>query len=328
VRPADADGFVHSPSSEAATRAQNALDILTTLITKLTNDLKSPVPDTLRDDLRSAAQFGVSGSYVFSDSPDLLTRANATLTALNARATAAKAASSPTDIARAVFGNDFLLLPEFVPTATAQLQQALATPPQADTNAPRRWLQQLARVRPPLGKWRSLWMYAGALGVAPPKLDLIQLPQNGARWAALDFQQSQPPPSGTLSMALHRPVAPAASQPWVGLLVDEWNEIIPTPTEQTAVAFRFANPGAEAAQAVLLAVPPGNAPNWSLESLVGIVRETLTLAKIRLVAGEQLDSLRPFLPAMFVAENMANETISTDFTATEVAEPIVNAVPV
>ena len=97
----------------------------------------------------------------------------------------------------------------------------------------------------------------------------------------------------------------------MGLLVDEWNEIIPFPAEQTALAFHYDDPGAEAAQAVLIAVPPTDAANWDLETLLDTLNETLDLAKLRAVDGELL----PFgqlLPAIYMASNPRTDTVSTD----------------
>src|SRR5262249_20325861 len=149
------------------------------------------------------------------------------------------------------------------------------------------WLQQAARVRAPLGRWRRLRLFGEALGAPAATFDVAQLPHvDGARWVALPFtNQADRPPGGRVSLVLHRPVTPAVTDPWYGLVIDEWPEVIPNAIEHTGLAFHYDDPGAEAAQAVLLAVPP-DATKWDFDSLAAIVNETLDLARMRAVDGE------------------------------------------
>ena len=110
---------------------------------------------------------------------------------------------------------------------------------------------------------------------------------------------------------IHHAARPSASLPWAGLLLDEWSELIPARGEDTAIAFHYDDPGAEAAQAVLVAVPPTQATAWDLTTLLDILNETIDLAKMRAVDSELL----PFgqlLPAIFLATNPSNDTVATD----------------
>jgi hypothetical protein len=122
-------------------------------------------------------------------------------------------------------------------------------------------------------------------------------------------------------MILHRPDKAATHHQWAGFLVDEWNETIPASTQATAISFRHETPIAEAPQAVLLAVTPAANTAWDTEMLIDCVRETLSLAKIRAADGALLGGLRPFLPAICLTGNTANETISTNFLTAIIAEP-------
>jgi hypothetical protein len=167
-----------------------------------------------------------------------------------------------------------------------------------------------------LGRWRSLWIRAQALGAAAPALEVAQLPP--AAWAG---RTASTIPSGTLSLIVHRPTAATPAHGWAGLVVDEWNETVPTPVQHTALSFRYQAPVAEAPQAVLLAVPPAPGAAWDPEALVDTVRETLTLAKIRAVDGSLLNGLRPFLPAIFLTANTANEAVSTNLLGTLTDDP-------
>src|SRR5213079_2794743 len=186
-------------AADAAARAGAALQQLTNAATALgqavlpvktkLDDLAHPAPTAaeitaLRTALMHAAAFGVAGAYPASDADA------AGLVAIGAavgRELAARKAAAPSlsvsgataivgaaiEAAQAVFGRDFL----FLPRVTATLPAPLAASVIGDANLPRQVLQQLARVRPSLGRWRSMWLYAQALGAPAPSLEVVQLPQ-------------------------------------------------------------------------------------------------------------------------------------------------------
>ena len=123
-----------------------------------------------------------------------------------------------------------------------------------------------------------------------------------------------------LSLVLHRLAAPTPDEPWVGLLMDQWAEVIPPRAPTTGVTFHFDTPGAESPQAVLIAVPPANAESWELDSLTAILRETLDLAKLRAVDGDLLGALGQLTPAVYLAANAANDAVSTNFAGSLVSD--------
>ena len=219
-------------------------------------------------------------------------------------------------------------LPRFEAPAAAELGNAMAHGQAAafiDAGAaPRRAaIRQFelvaARVRPPLGAWRRLEITGGALGARDLPRRVAQLPYDAtARWAALPFaDEASRPRAGLVSLLLLQADAPAVTVPWSGLLLDQWVETIPSPTEQTGIAFHYDDPGAEAPQAVLVAVPPvEHAKAWRLEWLLGALHETLDLAGIRAVDGEQLGELGQLLPAICLADSSEEVTVRTEFFET------------
>jgi hypothetical protein len=330
-------------AAKAASRAQDALgrlkaaaealDQATTPVAAAAADPALP-PATaaqltkLRTALRTAASFGVAGCYPSSEAgaAELLALAVAAQKELGTRQAAAPplTASDPIalvaaagDVAGAVFGRDFRFLPQLVAPA---LEEPLAGSAAlvGDPALPRQALQQVARVRPSVGRWRSLWLYGQALGTAAPSLEVAQLPSASA-WAGRPGAEIA---QGTLSLIVHRPTNASPKTGWAGLVVDEWTETVPSAVQHTSISFRHEAPVAEAPQAVLLAVPPTDTPIWDVETLLDTVRETLTLAKIRGVDGPLLQSLRPFLPAICLTGNTANETVSTDLLGSIVAEAV------
>jgi hypothetical protein len=219
----------------------------------------------------------------------------------------------------ALFGRTLRVLLSFTAPAAPELEQALEGRSAllgGDGNAPQRFLQQAALVRPGVARWRQLALYTGALGVDGPQLDLMQLPfLPGETWVGLPFGTGAPPSSGRASLLALSPGGSALSpsDTWRGLLIDEWVEIIPNRTESTGVAFHYDNPGAEAGQAILVAVPARTGNNWLLDDLVGAVDETADLVKVRGVDAQLLD-MGQLLPAIFFSENSQSQhTASTSW---------------
>jgi hypothetical protein len=302
--PAPADTRV----ANALTSFQNALGALSAANT----------PALLRDTLQGASLFGIGEAYPSTDDASLAAQAAGVVSEMKRRVAAATApGQTDAAIATTLFGQKFLFLPAFQLPATpaAELGLAIAQGPTL-VDSPHdfpRWMQQAARVRPALDAWRRLMLYTGALGQAPAQFDLAQLPfQAAARWAALPFAANRPP-AGLISLALHRPVKPAVSQVWAGLFLDDWTEIIPDDVETTAIGFHYDDPGAEAGQVVLLAVPPADAESWDIGTFANILNETADLAKIRAVDLELLPLLGQLLPAVYLATDLEDNTITTNF---------------
>ena len=340
VIPADASTatLAQDAAADAAARAQAALAQLSSAAAALGQALTAvtgagPGQTTaaqlaaLRAALEQAAAFGVAGAYPAgdADASALAALAPGIHQELSARQAAAPPAgqsdpgalaAAATQTAQAVFGRDFLLLPRLdAGDLTAPL--AASATLVGDPNAPRKALQQLARVRANLARWRTLWLYGQAFGAPAPVLEVAQLPP-AAAWAG---RPGADVASGTLSLIMHRPSSAAPGGGWAGLVVDEWTETIPSATADTALSFRYQSPVAEPPQAVLLAVPPSATATWDTDTLFDTVRETLTLAKIRAVDSSLLDGLRPFLPAIYLSSNTANDTVSTSFLGSIIAEP-------
>ena len=108
-------------------------------------------------------------------------------------------------------------------------------------------------------------------------------------------------------------------------MLAEWPEIIPAVEEEAGAAVQFDAPGAQAPQAVLLAVPPDAQPNWSYAALERTLLDTLRLAEIRALDLSQLGDFGQLTPMTFLAENTAGATISTTFAGLLVADATLGA---
>jgi hypothetical protein len=240
------------------------------------------------------------------------------------------------DATSTICGGGMPFCPTFMPPAPAELANALTHADDATfidgdpvnrRAAVRDFERVAARVRPPLDAWRRLEVLGGTLGGDPLPRAVAQLPyEPAARWAALPFaDEAARPKAGRISIVLLRAMAPPVTTAWAGLLLDGWTETIPLPTEQTGLAVHYDDPGAEAPQAVLLAVPPvPNVERWQLEWLLQTLKETMDLAQIRAVDGELLGEMGQLLPAIFLADSTDDVTIRSSFKSAVAREPVLN----
>jgi predicted nucleic acid-binding Zn-ribbon protein len=190
------------------------------------------------------------------------------------------------------------------------------------------WLQGLARVRPRLHTWEVVRSLADALTDTSLDMAPVQVPfRNEDRWLAVEFPVKDPLDatktfgisSDTLSITAHGATAFNAGVAQRGILLDEWSEDIPTASETTGISFRFNQPNAVPAQALLLAVTPEETGSWGWDALVGTLNDTLARAKRRAVEPAQLEAtgnvewnaLAPALVAEFSALEQAD--VSLDY---------------
>ncbi|MCP4338317.1 MAG: hypothetical protein GY799_05380 [Desulfobulbaceae bacterium] len=301
--------------------------------------------DNLHRCLCDAAQFGTASIFPAplgeEGTKELIDRGRNALIELERRRTAAGAEPDPIQQIKMIFGRDFTILPSFQPVDSDNLlEEALVQEPEMGSDpedAVSSWLAQVFRVRKSLGEWRRLTIYAHAMEGAINRPVIVQLPSIAEEsWAALpSFVSGKTGISGgRVSLALYNSSAalPAADERWTGLLLDEWVELIPNAREDAAIVFHYDSPGAEAPNAVLIAVPPSSneqdAPSdtcapWSKELLFEILGQTLENVKIRGADGEchrtnhegvneivshslyNIDE--PILPMIFIPDNIAEE---------------------
>lgn len=284
--------------------------------------------------LLAAANLGVAAAAPALDPAQWATQAAAASVELNSRIAALDSlaagfnrtgASSDAqrdfDISRlqAIFGQHFLVLPTLDSTISAQWDQLWSNSlalQSGDSLASLTWLQRMARVRPSVSRFYQSIVCAESLtGLTMPALNVAQLPFNsGDLWVAL--AKSPAAATSRLSLVAFAPQPHASGAPVAGLAIDEWVDVLPSPQQVTGISFQLEDPTARAPQTILLAVPPDNFPEWTLESLEGTVLEALDLAKIRAVDPDALTNLGHYLPALYFAYNAgaaAPEAVSTDF---------------
>ena len=304
-------------------------------------------PDTadlekLRDAILRSASFGVAGAVPLSaggDSPAdhqaLLAQANSIRNELAGHATDLDKLAqgfvplqTPNETRRdhavarlrAVFGKAFVVLPRFAAAEPDELAKALADSDKVqdgDPFASITWFQRMARVRDGVARLNQALTYSQALGSGERlTLSVAQLPYSeNDRWAGLPLKDGKSLPGGKLSLVVQATKPVDMHKPLAGLLVDEWVEVVPNPTETTGIAFQYDQPNAAPPQTILIAVPPDLDSPWTVWSLQQVLLETLDLARIRAVDPDVLGEVGHFLPATYFAYNTAgDDSVSTDFT--------------
>lgn len=220
---------------------------------------------------------------------------------------------------KAVFGNDFAVLPRFKleTSAAKEFGKAMAASSSVQGVGPlaaRNWFLKYARVRDPLSRLSIAVHLAEAVtGGIRLGLKVAQLPfAEDERWVGLPLEEGKPAAPGKLSLVIQSEENFDPSQPLSGLMVDEWTEIIPGSQETTGIAFQYNPPDSCAPQAILLAVPPKAGVDWSVSGLHRVLAETLDLAKLRTVDAQSLFETTQYLPATYMAFNAKGDAVSTD----------------
>lgn len=291
--------------------------------------------------LRAAADAGVPFAFPLPGDDALLGQAKSVDAALEAalvRAAALEDDSNAVGLAppqqadllirsaQEYLGADFRVLPLFAFPNAADLAAAeaardsiltVARAGAADADPVGETITSVAQVRGAVHRVHRLRLMHELATGGVLEAAALQLPPR-----ADDVWLAGPLPAGwemfndTLSLIQLRPQAfnPAGKQ--CGLLIDEWVESLPRKTEVTGLAFGFDQPDSAPLQAIMLAVADEDAQQWDWDALVGIVRETVTRAKLRAVEPDKLDTvsgLTTLLPATLAEFSTSLGGLSLDF---------------
>lgn len=221
-----------------------------------------------------------------------------------------------TEAARLLLGNELVVLPLFAahPEGVPELVAATASPVESDPLAIESWLQSIARVRAPMQAWDTLAAYHNWLRDAFLDFVPVQLPHTpGAKWIGRRFDDTVRA-DDLVSIAIHDVPASFAS-PMAGLLIDEWTELVPSPTETTGIAMHINRPNAVAPQALLVAVAPRRSGQWAWSDLIAILHDTMDRARLRAVEPDDIKSpYFQFLPPIVTAFDDSMLTAATKFS--------------
>ncbi len=283
---------------------------------------------TEEDEAISFTQQAVSvAAVIIAESARRAQSAGDFLAQHDAAATAADRVKALQASAQALLGDDFLVYPEFrLPAAQGdELANALAESQSPNFFAPLAslqidfpvdtWLYGIARVREKLEAWEQIIMFSGALGGPEPELTPAQVPNvAGVPWLALEFPADVKLDQDRLLYTAHFSSPFVKTDRQCGLLIDEWNEVIPAADATTGVAFHYDRPNNEAPQSMLLVTPTVFRGAWEWEDVVDAVLETFDFAKLRAVEPVHIDQTpyARFLPATVKVWTASQLTISAN----------------
>jgi hypothetical protein len=194
---------------------------------------------------------------------------------------------TPRDRFRALFGGELPGVVTFAPRDPQMLASATSPPPASllagDPLEPDAWLDASGRTHLNTAALAEVLVRQNIATGASSRLLIAQAPwKEGDRWIATAFtSKSNEPPSGRLSVFMHAPAGLNPTEHVGGLLIDSWTETVPASARDTAMALRFNNASTRAPQVILLAVSPNMSQPWSTTTLVNVLQETLTLARLR-----------------------------------------------
>ena len=317
-------------------------------LTNLVAHAATTVADTMRTAMLTLGMFGIPQAVpniAVGDTPDirtaLATQAAAMLKISKQRLDKSKTLNAQTAAtdqrvrcdqliarARAIYGDEFICLPNFTCDATraAELNSAAAASTQqqgGDPLAVHGWFARASRVRDPLARLGDCLQGAEVLATGTRlALTVAQLPFDAAeRWVGLPPIPPKELPQNKLSLVMQLSGAFNATLPLCGLFIDEWVDVVPNQKETTALTFQFDPPNSFAPQNVLVAVPPVPGQDWTTESLRQVLVETLDLAKLRAVDTSRLGAAAQYLPALYLPFNAADDAVSTDFSPLTAPQP-------
>ncbi|HST39284.1 MAG TPA: hypothetical protein VLK58_07235, partial [Conexibacter sp.] len=274
---------------------------------------------TLHGDLLAAA------AVVLAEVQRRAAAAQAALAEQAAATTGAARVEALTRAAQAIFGEGFVLVPDagVAPDHAAETTNAISAA--GDGSLTRHltdllgveqpldeWLTGVARVRDQARAWEQVALQADAFGLPEPRLTPLQLPfLPGDHWLALGFPPEAVLDQDRLLYTAHLPAGfdPAARR--CGLLLDEWTEVIPAETQDTAIATHFDRPNSEPPQALLLVLPTAQTGGWVWSDVVGALDDTLAMARKRAVEPVHVDRTpyARFLPATVSATTLRGLSI-------------------
>ena len=250
---------------------------------------------------------------------DRLAQANA--------ATGPKQVKLRQEAVKALFGEDFFLVPQtLLPDSLAgEVQQAWTHAQGPDFLAhahslgyidpAAEWLHGIARVREKMALAEQCLMVGEALALNPLAVAPMQLPFAASRpWFALAYPDAQAPDQDQLLYTQIGSSGPVDTTLY-GLLLDEWTEVIPEREETTGIAFHFDRPNSEAPQAMLLVMAAQQNGRWTWEELVAALDDTLLSAKKRALEPVHQDATpyAHFLPATVASYTYPELNIALPF---------------
>jgi hypothetical protein len=195
----------------------------------------------------------------------------------------------------------FVVLPPFLPPKDLELKTA----PEINKKA-LKWIQKASYVKPRLKLFDNVLTYNEIFETEAPfsfYYDEKKFNKTATELLKLEEKDRKNPVSlviaiSSSSLATTGGFPPSDAKKLAGLVIDEWIEKIPSPEQDTTIAFHYDAPNSEAPQCLLLAVSPNDRHDWTDDTIADVVLEAMDLMKIRAVDYRSVKELANFLPTI------------------------------
>jgi hypothetical protein len=196
---------------------------------------------------------------------------------------------------KAVYGDAYILLPKFNIRAAEQtmlnpaftMASSLLQDHLGNNLLTDEWLGSIARVRKNAATYEILSAVASAIDFDSfynRPIKALQLPYSTTgsdRWLGASVIDSSFIQPGYVSIGASMPAGNTVSAAQVGIMVEEWIDVIPNAEETSGVSFHHDQPNAKAPQCLILGLTPQITGNWRWDDLVDMMNETFDLAQKR-----------------------------------------------
>ena len=220
-----------------------------------------------------------------------------------------------TELSQILMGKEFRMLPIFELLNPTEIQNAHTNQVNIIPQEPlamERWLSGISRVREKMWTLENVMLLTTLMESKlhatqtddyekdNQELSALQLPfRANDHWVGLEIpedyfasHENDPVEVSRDKLSLVGWLNPEfnTQTTFAGILVDEWNELIPNKEETTGIAFHYDQPNARPPQTVLLGIHPKNSDDspWAWNHLVDTLHCTLDLAKVRAVEPDHL----------------------------------------
>lgn len=130
------------------------------------------------------------------------------------------------------------------------------------------------------------------------------------RWLGASVQSEDSLKEGRIAIGASVPNGHQITGNQVGILVDEWIDVVPFKEQTTGISFHHNQPNAKAPQCLILGLTPQIRGNWRWDDLIEMLNETLDLAKKRGVDYEEISATAVGqLPGMIMPFTASGNTI-------------------
>ena len=232
-----------------------------------------------------------------------------------------------TELAKALLGDDYTIMPRYNFTNTTDITQAYTTRTQLLDYASNtlkiplpvsEWLHGVSVVRTKMHTLEMVRLLNDTLNPTPLTGEPIQLPyKDKDSWLAIEFPEGTTIDNHTLAYLQFSPQGFDAGKAQCGLLLDDWVETIPSKEEISGIAFNYNTPNSVPPHAILMAVSPVMETNWTWDNLVATILDTVARAKRRAIEPDHIDTMPgicSLLPATMAEFSTSKSSISLDYS--------------